>query len=973
MEVGILGPVVITDREADLLVEAPKERALVATLALNVGIPVPPAVLITALWGDDPPATAAKTLQTHVSKLRKLVGTDVIVSDPSGYVLQVDPGSVDAHRFEELLDAGRAALRDGDARTAARLLAECRDLWRGEPLADLAEGAFRLGQETRLAELRLLAAERRIEAELALGHHRDSVGELEALVAEHPFRESLWGQLMVALYRSGRQADALRCFHRLRRVLADELGIEPSAPIVRLESQILRQDAQLDLQPPPPPHNLPVVISSFVGRAEDVRQVAKAVGEHRLVTLLGPGGVGKTRLALEAAREVVDSSSYGDGVWWIDLAAVRDPAAVPFQVATVLGATPAPGTSVLDRVASFVRVRQLLLIVDNCEHLTEAMAELVTRVLEAGPETGVLATSRAPLHLPGEFRRPVEPLEFPPPETTGRDLARFDSVRLFTDRAVERAAGPVDDESLVTVGEICRHLDGIPLAIELAAARFAVLGPTELRERLSSRLDALAGAPSTADARHQTLRAALDWSYELLDVREQVVFDRLAVFPGDFDLPAAEAVASSADMDATEVLDLLARLVDASMVTTVATQTDERRFRLLETMTEYGREHLDEEGFEELRRRHTAHYRQLAADAGAAMEGPHEAEAVARIEREDHNIRPAIEWSLTNEPRSTTLEFANAIGLAWFIRGDFAELVRVLEAMLEDDDGSEPGRRAWALLRLIWPTLLSGDPDRGLAALAEAIELSRLAGDERQQAVLAYMQGQMITIGTGDIDAALPHYEHSLALCSQLGLDFEKVWAILGTAQALAFADRPDGIAEMLDEAESILTGTGDHYRLGNLYLVRGLLCWAIDDQPGLIDAATEGVRHGRAARATNWEQVNLAMLGGAHLFSDDRPQAEGLLFQAARLALDDGNILQVGVALQALSALAAAEDHPTTAARLLGASIALVPFWPLMARRYGRFIDRARDQLGDRFDAEVEAGKLLTPDEAVALALDLG
>ena len=970
MEVGILGPVDITEGEAHLTVEAPKERALVATLALNVGTPVSPAVLITALWGDDPPATADKTLQSHVSKLRKLVGADVIVSVPSGYVLRVDPGSVDAHRFEELLDAGSDALHDGDAQTAARLLAECRALWRGEPLADLAHGAFRLGQATRLAELWLLAAERWIQAGLVLGHHRETVGELEALVAEHPFREPLWGQLMVALYRSGRQADALRHFQRLRRVLADELGIEPSAPIVRLESQILRQDAQLDLQPPPPPNNLPAVISSFVGRTDDVRQVTNALGEHRLVTLVGPGGVGKTRLALEAAREVVDS--YGDGVWWIDLAALRDPAAVPLQVATVLGATPAPGTSVLDRLASFVRVRELLLVVDNCEHLTDAVAEIVTRVLEAGPETSVLATSRAPLHLPGEFRRPVEPLELPPPETTGADLALFDSVRLFIDRALDRAAPPVDVESLATVGEICRHLDGIPLAIELAAARATVLGPTELLERLPHRLDTLAGAPAATGARHQTLRAALDWSYDLLDEREQLVFDRLAVFPGDFDLPAAEAVAFSPTVETTEVLDLLSRLVDASMVTMVATHPDERRFRLLETMTEYGRDHLDEERFEELRRRHTVHYRELAADAGAAMEGPHEAEAVARIEREDHYIRPATEWSLSNEPRSTTLEFANAIGLAWFMRGDLAELVRTLETMLEDD-GSEPEQRAWALLRLIWPTLLSGDPDRGFTALAEAIELSRLAGDLRQQAVLSYMQGQMLTIGTSDIDAALGHYEHSLALCSQLGLEFEKVWAIVGTAHALALADRPDGLAAMLDEAESILTATPDHYRFGNLFTVRALLCWATDDRPGMIDAATEGIRHSRAARATNWEQINLLLLGGAHLFSDDLIQAGGFLLQGARLALDDGNTLQLGVALQVLSALAAAEDHPTTAAQLLGASTTLVPYWPLMARRYRPLLDHARDELGDRFDAEVEAGKHLTPDQAVALALDPG
>ena len=290
--------------------------------------------------------------------------------------------------------------------------------------------------------------------------------------------------------------------------------------------------------------------------------------------------------------------------------------------------------------------------------------------------------------------------------------------------------------------------------------------------------------------------------------------------------------------------------------------------------------------------------------------------------------------------------------------------------MLEDDDRSEPVLRAGALYRLLWPALFTGDPNRAFEAGQEATELARLAGDGRLQAALSYIYGHMLLLATADTDAALPHYDEALALCEEHGLVFEKVLPLVGAAQALVLADRPEGVTKMLDQAERILSGTGDHIRLAHLCMDRALLSFALDDIPACLEAATAGVRHGQEGRSTNWEQANLAALGVAHLFLGDLTRAEGCFLRSARLALDEGNTLQAGIPLQGLAALAAAQHRPVIAARLLGAGTGLLPLFPLMARRYDPLLDRARSELGEQFDTEVEAGTRLTPDEAVILAL---
>jgi DNA-binding SARP family transcriptional activator len=418
MEFGILGPLEVRNGAAPVRVPGAKERALLADLLVNAGRVVPADRLVEDLWGERPPGNPANTLQGRVSALRRALGTagaGLVVTRPPGYVLEADPGQVDAARFERLVgEAGRAA---GDA--AARPLAEALGLWRGPALAEFADQPWAQAEAARLEELRLGAVEALVELRLAAGDHTGLVGELEGLVAEHPTRERLRGQLMLALYRSGRQADALEVYQATRAVLAEELGIDPSPGLQRLQQAILVQDPALEAATPrqQPRHNLPERLTSLVGRSEELREAAKLVEQHRLVTVTGPGGAGKTSLAVELARRL--AAGYPDGVWLAELAALRDPALLGEVVAVTLGLGEEPAgpgvapPAVTERLASFVADKGLLLVLDNCEHLVEACAGLARRLLQAGPAVRVLATSREVLGVPGEVVWPVPPWPSP--------------------------------------------------------------------------------------------------------------------------------------------------------------------------------------------------------------------------------------------------------------------------------------------------------------------------------------------------------------------------------------------------------------------------------------------------------------------------------------------------------------------------------------------------------------------------------
>ncbi|MFR9803326.1 ATP-binding protein [Pseudonocardia sp. RS010] len=541
VDVRLLGPVGVVVDGQERSVGRGAERALLALLALRAGQAVSPARLIDDLWGDRLPEDPGNALQTRVSKLRRALAAagapGGVVTRAPGYVLEVEPRRVDALRAAELIERARRA----DGRRAEELYTEALELWRGDPLAEFASEGWAGLERTRLEELRLTAVEDRARLRLAAGRGTEVLAEVEPLVAAHPLRERLRGHQMTALYQAGRQAEALAVYADLRRALAEQLGLDPSPELEALHDAILRHRA--DLAPTPaaggrPP--LPTRLTAVLGRDEELTRVARLCRDRRLVTLTGPGGAGKTTLATEAARSVSDR--FPDGVVLVELAGVADPARVAVAVLDAIGPAGDAAVDPVERLVATLRDGRLLLVVDNCEHVVDACAVLVERVLVGCPAVHVLATSREPLAVPGEVQLPVRPLPTPPDGAGPDELAANDAVRLFAERAWAARPGFVlDGTTLGPVAEICRRLDGLPLALELAAARVGVLPVEQIAARLSDRFALLTSGPRTAAARHRTLQATLDWSHALLDDDEQVLLRRLAVFRGSWTLEEAEA------------------------------------------------------------------------------------------------------------------------------------------------------------------------------------------------------------------------------------------------------------------------------------------------------------------------------------------------------------------------------------------------------------------------------------------------
>ena len=655
MHIGLLGHLQVLDEdERDVEVSGAKLRALLARLALDVGRPVASDVLVDELWGEEPPAGVRNSLQGLVSKLRRVLGSAELVSmRGTGYVLELAPEAVDVHRYERLVDAGRAAAREPSVTKAIALLTEAEGLWRGAALADFAYDDWAAPEIARLTELRLSVIEERLQLELDSGRHHALIVDLEALVATHPLREGLRGLLMVALYRAGRQADALRVFREGREMLAEELGLDPGTELRRLESAILAQDGSLDapvamastqhegrLRP-----SIPAPITRLIGREPELRELELLLMENRLVTLVGPGGVGKTSLALEAARK--QSAGFADGACLVELAAVGDPVAVRAAIASALD-LPDPG-----RLSEAIGDRELLLLLDNCEHVITTAAEAAEDLLGRCRNLRLVATSREGLRVTGEVIWPVP--------TLGSD----DAVELFIARA--RAAGAQElltgEDSRAVIEEICDRLDGLPLAVELAAARTRAFPLEQVALRLSDRFRLLTGGARTALPRQQTLRAVVDWSYELLFADEQRVFERVSVFPGGCDLTTAETVCSDDELAADEVGDILQALVEKSLVI-AAPATGEMRYTQLQTLAQYGREKLAERGdAERVRDAMASHFADLCRESASAYMGDRQRSWLMQIEREGDNLRAALEWAVANDDAETALAIAG--GASW--------------------------------------------------------------------------------------------------------------------------------------------------------------------------------------------------------------------------------------------------------------------------------------------------------------------
>ncbi|WP_405013630.1 AfsR/SARP family transcriptional regulator [Kitasatospora sp. NBC_01539] len=665
-------------------------RALLAALALRQGRPVPADLLVDEVWGDDPPQDASAALQTLVGRLRRTVGRDEVGSGPSGYWLA--GGGTDAGDFQRLAADGRRALAAGDPREAADLLRAALALWRGPALADLPD---RAGAAVRLEAQRDEARRHRITADLALGRAADLTAELAELCAGEPLDEPLHALLLRALQAEGRTAEALQRYDRLRRALADRLGTDPGPELRALHAGLLaagdapapaaaRPGPAADPAPeavpapravearpptrPAPVGNLRPRLTSFVGRDTDLASVGRALAAGRLTTLTGPGGSGKTRLSLEAGRVQLADGAWPDGVWMAELAPLEDAEAVPEAVVAALGLRETvlhTGSSAVAeaidgrrgdpvfRLVEHCAGRRMLLVLDNCEHLIQAAADLADRLLAECPGLTVLATSREPLGVPGEAVLPVEPLPDPA------------ALRLLAERGAAARPGfdPADDPE--ACAEICRRLDGLPLAIELAAARLRGLTPRQLADRLDGRFALLTAGSRTLLPRQQTLRAVVDWSWDLLGRRERAVLRRLSVFAGGCTLEAAEdVVADGAEVHREDVADLLLSLVDKSLV--VADLDGGPRYAMLETIHEYAAERLSEAAEDEAaaRQRHVRCFRELVRAAELSLHGPAQLHWLSVLDRDQENIRAALRTAVDRADEEEALLLA--LGMSWF-------------------------------------------------------------------------------------------------------------------------------------------------------------------------------------------------------------------------------------------------------------------------------------------------------------------
>ncbi|RFS84548.1 AfsR/SARP family transcriptional regulator [Actinomadura spongiicola] len=917
MRFGVLGPLAVWTDDGGLVpVPGLKVRALLADLLVHEGRPVPADRLIDDLWGEALPGNPMGSLSAKVSQLRRVLedaepGARALVeSRPAGYLLGAGDARVDARRFQLLVEGAREA---GEPKERAALLAEALGLWRGPAFADLADEPFTRAAAARLEELRLTALEEHAETRLLLGEHGALAGELGDVVGEHPLRERLRAAHMLALYRAGRQNEALEGFERYRTSLADELGLDPGAALSDLQRAILRQDPALDAptrREPGPRSNLPVPATELIGRDQAVRRVRARIGTDRLVTLTGPGGVGKTRLAVEVAAGLVDA--FGDGVRMAELAGFERSTLPDLAeaVTAILDIRDAPGApeAALDRLAAALGARRLLLVLDNCEHVIDQAAELVDRLLHRVPGVRILATSREPLGLPGEVVWAVPPLEVP---GDGDDPAASSAVRLFAARAEAASRGfRLDDTTSGPVAELCRRLDGLPLALELAATKVRALGVEGLVSRLDDRFRVLSSGNRGAPARQRTLTAVIDWSWDLLSGPERAVLRRLSVHADGCALESAEAVCGGGSVPETEVLDLLVQLVDRSLVVMTERPGEGPRYRLLESVAAYAAERLAEAGEEaRVRRAHSSHYIDLAERAARRLRGHDQTRWLRILDTETANLRAALDAAVSDGAADDALRLVDALAWYWFLRGRLTEALRSLDMALALD-GASPGVLAEALTWRAGLAALKGvDGDRAAAARDEALRRVDATGAAGTRAwarwflTLAYFQ-------TDDVAEAAVTLEEALTGFRACGDRWGEAAALaLRAMHGHAHGD-PAAMRRDAERADRLFGETGD--RWGRLQAIEGL--GALAELTGDYDRAERLQRDGQrmAEELHMWPDVasRMAWRGWIAHLRGDQPSARRLFGRAMRVAVEQGHASAVTFADLGLGLVALADGR---------------------------------------------------------------
>ena len=1108
MKFRVLGPLEVTRGDQTLALGGAKQRALLAILLIEANHVVGLERLADLLWRDEAPATSDHIIEVYVSQLRRALEPagapyHVLLRKPSGYMLQVSSDELDAAEFQHLVEAAKSAPPE----QAEGLLTRALDMWRGPALADFSGEQFAVSEAARLNELRLHAREERIENELALGRHGQLIGELRALVDEHPLRERLCGQLMLALYRSGRQAEASDLYQRTRERLVDELGMEPGPDLQLLLKRILQQDAGLaaapstpattslpagtvtflltdvegstrrwdrnpaamlqsmaahdavlgrlvaahggmqvesgregdsvlaaftrasdavasavamqrelaahawpegadmhirvaihsgeaevreghyygpavyrcarllatghgdqvlltqatrdlaidalpegvglrdlgahrlrDLERPervfqviapglraefpplrsmdPRRHNLPVSPTAFIGRERELAELKERLAANRMLTLTGAGGTGKTRLALQAAADLLER--FKDGVWLVELASLSELELVAQTAAEAIGVREEAGRPILKTLCDWLKDKNLLLLLDNCEHLVPAVVSLADRLLRECAEVRLLTTSRAALRVNGEAIMRVGPLD------------ERDSVVLFADRS--SAAQPTfrlteDNSRFVT--EICRRVEGIPLAIELAAGRARMMAPAEILKRLQESFGVLSGGSRSADARHETLRAAMDWSYWLLNEQEQSVFRRASVFTGGFTLDAAEAVCGGDGV--VSVLEHVGQLVDKSLLAPQETENGGTRYAMLETVREYGRSHLEEhQELETLQEKHATYFGQLVEAAREKIAGPERRRWLQILGADVDNLRSVFE--VERVPPEIKLALASGLADFWEARAEYSEGRARLDAALARSP--EPSRvRSEALQAAGLLAWAQGDQKAATAYTNEGLALSRRLKDSEGEARCLQQLGQVAVQGE-DFAAAARYLDEALEIATRHEY---------GQIQALC------------------------EWRLG-------LVALFTKDVAGAARHFQTSLDLSRRREDVETVAMSLLMLGNIALRQDRLNDAKAHLRESLEIQRLEGSPRSIANLFESLAAVAIAEGQSERALRLGGAAeglrkrIEVVSASPLH-REISQRLESVRRGRGAQ--KEWLAGAGMSRQDAIAYALD--
>ncbi|MEU5860845.1 BTAD domain-containing putative transcriptional regulator [Nonomuraea sp. NPDC047529] len=887
MQISLLGPVAATSDDASPIdLPGARLRMLLTRLALEAGRPVPADVLIDCIWGEEPPAGVANALHGLVSRLRRMLGgPESVELVAGGYRLPVRPEDVDTHRFEQLAGQARRELAAGRPEEASTLLRTALDQWRGDALADVLEAAFARDVAARLEELRAAVAEDFFDAEVRLGRHSEVLADLRVAAVARPLSERLAELRIRALSAAGRQSEALAVYDEVRGRLGDELGVDPSPELRAVHLALLRGELNRpSVRPPSAPSRLPARLTTFVGRERELGELARLLAGARLVTIVGPGGAGKTRLAMEAADHVEERT------WFVSLAGVTQPDQIADAVLSACGGLfeggfkpQAPATA---RLAAQLDVGPAVLVLDNCEHLVEAAAQLAEQLLGRLPQLRVLATSREALAINGEALCHLGPLDLPVADADLAEAAESDAVRLFVERAGRVRQGfALDQATLGHTVEICRRLDGMPLALELAAAKLRAMSVAQIARRLDDRFRLLTSGSRTALPRQRTLLALVEWSWDLLEEPERVLAARLAAFPGGADLAALEEICSDASLSAADMVYVASALVEKSMI-----QQDGDRYWMLETVRAYAADRLAEP----INDRFRDYFLALAEENEPLLRTRDQLRAVEVFDAEHDNLVAVLRTAIEAGDAATSARFVRSMIWYWGMRGMSTESDAFLgEVLAFGEELPADARTAFEVVRST-AGRRGGQEVRenlsrpGVTKYHNALPLLRLSKLTTQDAgdlealdspdpwvrASAHWAYDFRLTEQGDQETGAGHREAALRLFQQVGDRWGLVMSLVRQSRVHGLRGEHDSAVAACERAVAIASelGTEEHLFITKSHLAQNRM------RGGDLDGALHDVhaarRQGREHGHRRLEASMLFPLAEVHRHAGDLDRA---------------------------------------------------------------------------------------------------